>query len=218
MTLQSKIVILENYSLFSSGIRSILEQVEEFEVIDEARNLDELLHHVITKTPDVIVLDLLHCQNAGLDTLRRLKRVLGGIPVLLITSYDFADCFTEHILLGVKGFIFSNTTSAELIKAVKKLTRGGEYFPNQVTKIYKQVHDLYLKGKKILFKKKNLTERESTILRCLSLGLSHKEIGEKLYISPRTVETHKRNILSKLNLTTSADLIKYAVHHQMALE
>lgn len=218
MTLHSKIVILENYSLFASGIRSILEQEQEFEVIDEARDLDELLQHVITKTPDVIVLDLLHCQNAGLETLRRLKRVLGGIPVLLITSNEFADCFTEHILMGVKGFIFSDASSAELVKAIKKLTRGGEHFPNQVTKIYKQVNDLYRKGKRILLGRKNLTDRESAVLRYLCLGLSHKEIGEKLFISPRTVETHKRNILSKLDLSTTADLIKYAVHHQMALE
>lgn len=210
-----KIVILENYSLFCTGIRVILEQGNEFEIAGEARDIDELMHHAEHVIPDVIILDLLHCNNAGLEALRKIKRAFPGVPVLLITSFELSDCFSEHISLGVKGFIFSNSTPAELLKAVRKLCRGGEYFPNTVHKIYIEAIELYEAGRKALLRRRALTDRESAVLRCISLGLSHKEIGEKLYISPRTVETHKRNILAKLNLKSTAELIKYAIHHQV---
>ncbi|WP_372648714.1 LuxR C-terminal-related transcriptional regulator [Draconibacterium sp.] len=209
-----RIAILEQFNLFGSGIKSILEEADQFNVVIQADSVNKLLAGKGMEKPDVIIFDIIHDDNSGIKVLKRINRTFTGVPVLLIVSNHYADCFEEYIRLGVKGFIFHNSSGKELIKAIKKLKNGEEYFAMKVWDIFRStIRARKAKAKNIESNK--LTEREMTVLKLFTKGLSYKEIGVDLNISPRTVETHKRNILAKLKIRSTADMIKYAYRNNI---
>jgi len=209
-----KIAILERFNLFGSGIKSMLEDADQFNVVIQADSVNKLIVGKGIEKPDVIIFDIIHDDNSGMKVLKRIKRTFPEVPVLLILSNNYADCFEEYIRLGVKGFVFHNSSGKELIKAIKKLNNGEEYFAMKVWDMFRSTIRAR-KVKTINIESNKLTEREITVLKLFTEGLSYKEIGVDLNISPRTVETHKRNILAKLKIQSTAEMIKYAYRNNI---
>jgi len=206
------IAILERFALLGSGIKAILKSEVECVVVAQSKTSTELLASLGDLMPDVIVIDIMSTDNSGMKPLRKIRRALPKVPVLLIVSSHYADCFEEYIRLGVKGFIFNTSNGEELVAAIKKLKNGKEYFPNKVWKVFKDSIQL---GKQQKTTVQKLTDREVTVIKAFSNGLTYKEIGAQLNISPRTVETHKRNILAKLKMNSTADMVKYAYRNNL---
>ena len=206
------IAILERFALLGSGIKAILKSKVECVVVAQSKTSTELLASLGDLMPDVIVIDIMSTDNSGMKPLRKIRRALPKVPVLLIVSSHYADCFEEYIRLGVKGFIFNTSNGEELVAAIKKLENRKEYFPNKVWKVFKDSIQLGKQQKNTVQK---LTDREVTVIKAFSNGLTYKEIGAQLNISPRTVETHKRNILAKLKMHSTADMVKYAYRNNL---
>ncbi|MGQ7870106.1 LuxR C-terminal-related transcriptional regulator [Sunxiuqinia sp. sy24] len=215
MESKCNVVIFESYPLFSSGIKTILNASNSIRVAGEASNIDHLLQLVLKTNPNAIVFDILHCINAGLKPLRKIARKFPHIPILLIVGEEYADCFDSYFQLGVKGFIFKDDTSAELIQAIKEVCSGRDHFRDQVRTFFKESLKRNRRGKTSKQPDQSLSDREISVLKLFCRGLTYKEIGNKLCISPRTVETHKQNILSKLKMKSTVDMVKYAFHHQI---
>ncbi len=200
-----KIAIIENYTLLSSGLKLLLQAFDEIEVIADGATPQQLSMRLRGVTPDLILIDMLHCNNAGVKTIRKAKKYFPLIPFLLITNQNFTDCFNEYIRYGAKGFIFSDDSAEELIESIKVLCEGKNFFQKD-----------YTAGSKVnTIQNSILSEREIDVLRLFCNGLTYKEIGKRLYISPRTVETHKKNILSKLKISSTAEMVKYAARHKL---
>jgi DNA-binding NarL/FixJ family response regulator len=215
MEANCRVVIFESYPLFSSGIKTVLDASNTIEVIGEAASVDHLLRLIQKTNPNGIVFDILHCVNAGLKPLRKIARRFPHIPILLIVGDEYADCFDSYFQIGVKGFVFKDDTSAEFIQAIKEVCAGRDHFRNQVRAFFK---DSLRKSRTNGTSKElpqSLTDRETSVLKLFCRGLTYKEIGHQLCISPRTVETHKKNILSKLKVKSTVDMVKYAFHHQI---
>ena len=210
-----KLAILENYSLFNSGIKPILERDGECEIIQVAKNIDEFMQKFITNKPDVIIVDIIHCENEGIKPLKKIRKSFSKIPILLIVSEDYANFFEEYIALGIRGFVFKDSSPKELIKAIKKLSKGEDYFHKNVWIILKDFIRTRKSGKNGKKNKSVLTNREVSVVKLFSKGLTYKEIGSDLNISPRTVETHKRNILAKLNIRSTAEMVKFALNNHI---
>jgi len=208
-----KIVILENISLFSSGIRAFLEK-EKFLVVGEASDWDELFKILQNNTPDVALLDLLRYPDEGIISLEKLRKEFPEIPVLVITNATYSDYFRDYLMIGVYGLIYSNATRSEMINAVNKVARHQEYFPDEILHVMRESLQADPLNSHILHQLHRLTARENAVLKLFCNGLSYKEIGKTLGISIRTVETHKKNILAKLKIKSTAEMVKYAlVHH-----
>lgn len=210
-----KVVIFESYPLFSSGIKTVLDGSSAIEVMGEATSIDNLLRLIQKTNPNVIVFDILHCVNAGLKPLRKIARNFPHIPILLIIGDEYADCFDSYFQLGVKGFVFKDDTSEEFIHAIKEVCSGHDHFRNQVRAFFKESLQKSRRYSTTKQSNQSLTDRETSVLKLFCRGLSYKEIGHQLCISPRTVETHKKNILSKLKVKSTVDMVKYAFHHQI---
>jgi DNA-binding NarL/FixJ family response regulator len=209
------VAILEPYLLYGQGIKSMLSESEELQIICVAKKADELIENISEKKPYIVVIDILHCDNAGLKILKKIRRLFPHLPILLITGSQYADCVREQINLGVNGFIFHNASPDELKKAVIQLSMGGRYFRKKIWKKFKETIQLTNPNEAHPQNEHILTDREITVLKLFCGGLSYKEIGNKLFISPRTVETHKKNILSKLKIKSTAEMVKYAFHNQI---
>ena len=210
-----KIALLENYSLFSSGIKPILSQIYDFEIIAEAKTIDKFLIELKKNRPDVIVFDVIHCLDEGLKPLKKIKRSFSKIPILLIVSEEYTYCFEEYIALGVRGFVFHNSSPEILIKAVTKLKNGEDHFRKNVWLLLTDFIRAHKPGKSIQNKKSILTKREVSVIKLFCDGLSYKEIGSNLNISPRTVETHKKNIQTKLKVNSTVEMVKFAFNNHI---
>ena len=186
---------------------------KEFDVVAEAKRSEQLIEKVAPKELDALIIDALRLSKAGIKELKKLRRVNKRLPVLVITSNDYSDCFAEYINLGVKGLIFEESNTKELLTATKELCKGKNYFCSGIPPIIKNSRRKSPKsGSENPI---SLTEREETVLKLLCQGLSYKEIASELYISPRTVESHKQNIQLKLNLKSTAEIVKYAFHNNI---
>lgn len=210
-----KIALLENYSLFNSGIKPILSEINHFEIIAEAKTIDKFLIQLDKNRPDVIIFDVIHCQNEGLKQLKKIKRSFSKIPVLLIVSEEYTYCFEEYIELGVRGFVFHDSSQEVLIKAIKKIKNGEDYFRKNVWLLLKDFIRSHKSDKSVQKKKSVLTKREVSVMKLFCNGLTYKEIGSNLNISPRTVETHKKNIQTKLKVNSTVEMVKFAFNNHI---
>ncbi|HAX96676.1 MAG TPA: hypothetical protein DCY35_09185 [Prolixibacteraceae bacterium] len=210
-----KVLILESFPLFSRGIRLMLEHDKEFDVIGEANGFDDLKFLLSTTNPDLVVMDAYHCEQGGTPILKKAFKWLKKIPVFIIARPDFSVWFQDYLRLGVKGIVLNNASPEELMKAMKKVCSGVEQYPSQYLDGDDEMVPLSSSDLEVIAGKRSLTDREFLILHHISQGMSYKQIGRKLYISPRTVESHKRNILSKLGLKTTTELIKYSMQNNI---
>ncbi len=210
-----RVAIFENYSLFSFGLRSVLTSSTNIEITFVAATMPELMKSLTQAVPAVLIFDVLHNHNGTMRNLQKISRKFPGLPIIILTSMQYADCFTEYVKIGVKGFVFENETPEDLLKAIKKVNAGGNYLPAEMQKWLKEIAPSGKRNGQVMQKRNHLTEREISILKLFCQGLTYKEIGRKLFISPRTVETHKKNILAKLRLKTTAEMIKYAFHNHL---
>ncbi|WP_167612783.1 LuxR C-terminal-related transcriptional regulator [Maribellus sediminis] len=211
-----KIAILENYSLFCSGIRPVLEKILEFEVVTEAKQLKDFIPLINKSDPDVIIIDVLHCDQDGIVPVKKIRAKATKTPILLIVSKEYSEHFENYIALGVNGLLSNSSNSAELVDAVKTLKRGGDYFPPNVWILLKEY--LRSRRKDIVPERKTkkvLSSRELDILKLFCKGYTYKEIANNLNISPRTVETHKKNITSKINVRSTAEMVEYAIQNNL---
>ncbi|MCE4566930.1 response regulator transcription factor [Maribellus sp. CM-23] len=208
---------MEDYALFCSGIKPVLEQGIENEVVLEERLLSDFILELKECNANIIIIDVIHCSNDGLASIKKIKRKFPRIPILLIVNTELSDLFQDYISLGVNGIIFNSSKPEDLLEAVKVLQKGDDYFPPKVWVILKN----YLRSKRVDLStdqsdKQQLTHREVDILRLFCKGFTYKEIGASLNISPRTVETHKKNISSKINVKTTAEMIEFAIQNNLS--
>lgn len=208
-----KILVFDNFPLFSSGISQFLSKETGLKVIGEINKVEEIRHDLGKFKPDIILIDVMHCTNAGIKAIKKFKCIFKHVPVLVITSSDFAECIPEQLRLGVKAIVFSESKTHNLVHAIKKVCAGGNYFPESIKDIANRTIVNSEKDNMDVNYNHGLTDRETDILNLLCQGLTYKEIGDKLFISPRTVEVHKRNISVKLNLKSKAELVKYSLRN-----
>jgi DNA-binding NarL/FixJ family response regulator len=207
-----KIAVLGNHQLYNAGCKALLRDLDNIQVIADGHDVEELKRQLVKIVPDLILIDLFQREDLGIKLLKKVFRFFPKAPVLIITNEEAAANFEEYIRLGVNGFIFTNSSPDEFLKAIKMLAHGEEYYPDEVWKFLKKA----IRSQKSTSTQSNkLSEREIAVLRSFTNGLTYKEIGNELNISSRTVETHKKNILAKLKVHTTADMIKYAYHNNL---
>jgi len=211
-----KIAILENYTHFCSGIRPVLDQIEEFEVVAESKQLKEMLPLVKMSKPDVVIVDALHCEDNGTTAIRKIRAKASKTPILLVVNSDYSAHFESYIAMGVNGLVFTSFGKEQLVEAVRTLKNGSDYFPPQAWILLKEY--LRSKRKDILPQAESkpiLSNRELDVLRLFCKGYTYKEIAHKLNISSRTVETHKKNISTKINVRSTAEMVEFAVQNNL---
>ncbi|HEU4965191.1 MAG TPA: response regulator transcription factor [Bacilli bacterium] len=212
-----RILLVDDHELFRRGVRSILEEDEEFEVIGEAADGVQGLEKAHELMPDVILMDINMPRSNGLETTKRIKTELPYVKILILTVSDAEQNLYEAVKHGTQGYLLKNVDPLQLIDSVKKVAMGEAVIPGFLAvKILSE----FAKGEK-----KDptpavdpLSQRELEVLRELSTGASNKEIAGKLFISENTVRNHIRNILDKLHLQNRVQAAAYAVREGIVPE
>ncbi len=200
-----KVLLVDDHPLFREGLKYRLTLDSELEVLAEAENGKQALEFLKTNEFDVVLMDINMPEMDGMYVLELIKEQDIDCKVLMLSMHDNKEYILGAMRHGADGYILKDVPGNELIEAIKKVAVGKHYFSAEVTEIL---------SKEIAGEQRGIvTRREQLVLRLISHGLNNKGIAQDLNVSVRTVETHKRNIKQKLNIDTTAGLIRYAIDY-----
>ncbi len=212
-----KIMLVDDHQIVRDGIKALLESLDNVQVIGEAANVQELLEKLETSQPDIIVTDISMPDISGIELTKIINENpnYSGIKVLILSMFTNEDFIFNAIKAGAKGYLPKNTTRRELFDAVNTIYNGDEYFSESISNIILKSYIKKAQGDEQADKKEALSVRETEILKHFAQGMANQEIADKLFISIRTVESHKNHIMQKLELKSTVDLIKFAIKNKI---
>ncbi len=206
-----KILLAEDHTIVRQGLRSLLEQNSCMEVIGEAEDGKEAVQKAENLKPDIVLMDVSMPLLNGIEATRRIKKHWPEIKVLILTMHTTEEYIFQILRAGASGYIVKKAAHQELITAIQAVHKGDKFLSPSISK--KVIEEYILKAGETIEQDsfERLTARERETLQLISEGKSNREIAELLFLSVKTVETHKANVMEKLELRTKADLIKYAL-------
>lgn len=204
-----RIIIADDHRLFREGLVNLLSDSKDIEIIAEAEDGNDAIIKARELNPDVIVMDIGMPVLNGVDATSRLLKELPSIKVIALSMHSEKQFIKGMLEAGASGYLFKNCAYDELIEAIHTVNAGKKYLSDKITEI--MIQDYLGKEESIPVSDSELTERESEILKLIAEGASISEISELLFVSVKTIGTHKQHLLEKLNLKTSTDLVKYAI-------
>lgn len=207
-----RIIIADDHKLLRQGIKSIIEGMDDIKVVGEADDGLELLDLVkrISPLPDIIILDLSMPNLRGFEAAYEIKSTNPEISILVLSMHREKEYIYRAFSAGASGYLLKEDTDTELFHAIDTIRKGGVYLSpllqNEITADLAEIG----KGSFKPFEE-NLTTREKEVLKLIAEGKSNRVIAQMLFISVRTVEHHRASIMKKLDLKTTADVVKYAI-------
>ena len=202
-----KILIADDHEVVRQGLKAVLGEHSDLEVVSEAKNGNEVLEIVQKTKVDIVLLDFDMPEKNGLDTLIELKSMKPKLPVIILSIFPEDHYGTRFLKAGASGYLSKASASERLVEAVRKVAGGGKYISPELTD--KLVTDLTQKSEKPAHEK--LTDREFQVFMGLASGKKIKEIADKLCLSINTISTYRSRILQKMDLENNAELIRYAL-------
>jgi len=203
-----KIFIVDDHQMVVDGLKLLIGGMPDFEVTGECNNPEKVAAMLNTLEPDILLTDINMAGMSGVELTRHIKRAKPHIKVLALSMFGDSQVVAEMMDAGVSGFILKNTGRAELEEALRKIAGGGSYFSADITRHLVRSFKDNQEGN-------HLTDREIEIVRMIEKEFSNKQIADLLFISERTVETHRKNILRKTNTQTVVGLLKYAYERKI---
>jgi DNA-binding NarL/FixJ family response regulator len=204
------IVLAEDHHVVRQGVRSLLEKEDLFNVIGESNEGPQAIKMVQQMKPDVLVLDWMMQGLSGAETIQRVREVSPETKVIVLSMYDMEAYVLEALKSGASGYVLKSSHADELIHAIREVVAGRTYlsapFSQRAIEAYSRKtqdtgNDPY----------QSLTPRQREVLHLSAEGMTVAEIAEKLFLSPRTVEGHRANLMKKLNLNNQTELVRYAI-------
>lgn len=209
-----KLLIADDHQIVRAGIRALLLGSPDILVVAEVSSAQLLLDVVSSTSADVLLLDLVFPDGSGLDLIRPVQQAAPALNILVLSSEMEEDVVCEAVSRGATGFLHKDASSAELVNAIHCVAQGEPYFGQCISHI---IYKSYSRHMQAQAGNDNamISHREKQVISLLAEGLSFKDVAEKLFISPRTVENHKSNILHKLGLRNTIELLRYAIKHRI---
>lgn len=213
-----KVLLVDDHKIFREGVTLLLKEQDGIEVIGQASSGKEVKHKLNELRVDLVLLDINMPEMNGIEIAQYMIKYFPHIRILVFSSFDESHYIEKMIKIGVSGYILKTVGAEELLMAIKVIGSGNSYYCQVVSdRIRKRfTGNSYRSPERTTSKPDHtLTEREMEILRLVAQGLTNIEIGERLFISYRTVDTHRRNLLHKLGLRNSIEMVRYAFQHKL---
>ena len=207
-----RVVLADDHILVRQGLKRILEEMADLEVIGEAGNGLELLKLLERITPQMILLDISMPNLRGIEAIREIKALHPEAKILIITMHKDKEYLYQAISAGANGYFLKEDADTELSTAIETIRRGKVYIsPLLSGDLADDWAQTYRAKSKLPYEPDTLTTREREVLKMIAEGKSSKEVADLLFISVRTVERHRANLMDKLGIKKTADLVKYAI-------
>lgn len=205
--------IVDDHPVFRAGLKTILMSESDFTIIGEAQTGEEAIEKLKTITPDIVVMDISMPGKDGIETTKEIRKENQTIKILLLTMHSDEAYLREGLKVGAQGYVLKRAVDTELITAIRMVLNNEHYiYPTLVPYLYKKNEE---EIEPQLSNEPQLSPRETEVLKLIALGYTQKEIGEKLFLSPKTVDTYKTRIMEKIGETTRSALVKYAIKQNL---
>jgi len=208
-----RVLLADDHALMRRGIRDLLQADSEIEVVGEAADGREAAQLTTKLKPDVLIMDLTMPELNGLDAIKHIRKDCPEVELLVFSMHDSEDLIREVFSAGARGYVLKSDAALHLVEAVKSLASGRPFFTPRISEAI--LHTLVSAGDQLKTDAPGgpLSSREREILQLLAENKSNKEIATRLGISVRTVETHRRSVMQKLNATSIVELVHYAIRN-----
>ena len=218
----TRIVLADDHSLVRDGIRALLEEDANYEVIGEVSNGKEAVQMVLDKKPDLLIIDIRMPEMNGIEAVEELKKHSSTTKSIILSMHDSEEYILKSVNAGASGYLLKDTGKIEFLKAISTVEQGGKYFSGDISNVL--VNNLLSQGQtkqesKLPPKNGNnsfgITSKELQILELVLSGLTNKQISEKLQKSKRTIETHRFNLMRKMGVNNLMDLARKAQEYKL---
>lgn len=209
-----RIVLVDDHQMFLDGLTMILSQEADLELLDTYQSAVEVLGALDRLAPDLLVTDLNMPEMDGTELTLRVKERFPEVKILVLSMHNDRKTVTDIIAAEAEGYVLKNSNKSELLKAIRTVGHGGTYYSHDIVSI---ILSSYQKKERQMEAVQVLTDREKEVLELIAQELTNDEIADKLFISKRTVETHRKNMMSKTNANSIVGLLKFAVRNELIL-
>lgn len=212
-----RVMVVDDHDIVRYGICSVLKSSPDIEVVGEASNGVQAVEQFNDLRPDVVLLDISMPEMNGIETTRTIVRNHSNARVLILTMHLNEEYLNQVLSAGASGYILKNTEIGEMLNAIRTVAQGRQIFSAPISTL---MTEKYVRSAQYNQDSKDndtpsLTKRETEILQKIADGKTSQEIAELLFISPRTVDTHRANLIQKLGVKNSAGLVRYAIENQL---
>ena len=206
------VLIVDDHPLFREGLKSLLARHSGFEVIGEAGNGSEGLKKAKKLRPDLVIMDISLPDQSGIEVTSKIRSLLPETRVIVLSMHTKIDYIAEAFRQGATGYVVKESATEKLMECLEIVSKGEYFIDSSLShKVVKSLMELDERERKITDAGYNtLTPREQQVMRLIAEGRSTKQIAERLFISPKTVENHRSNIMGKLELHSTMELVRYA--------
>jgi len=206
-----RIIIVDDHQLFRNGLRILLNSFPDFEVTGEVSNGEEFLKLLRTAKAEIALMDINMPEMDGIDATRKGLKICPEINIIALSMYDEEEYYYKMVDAGAKGFLLKDSDISQVREAILTVIKGGSYFSQEL--LYHVIQKI--KHREHENKSANLSKREKEVLLKICEGLSNQEIADNLFISKRTVDKHRANLLGKTNSKNTASLILFAIRNKL---
>ena len=201
------VMIVDDHQLIIDGLLTLLKDASDIRVLAEANDGPSILKHIALQQPDVLIMDVDMPMMSGRELAATVRKQYPQVQMLALTMHNDRAVIQAMTQAGAKGYLLKNTSQSDLLQAIRKVVKGKSFYSSEVTEtLLSPTPETSSQSASLAV----LTEREREILVLIAEGLSNTQIGESLFISPRTVDTHRTNLMKKLAVHNIAGLIRYA--------
>ena len=201
----TKVFIVDDHYMVIEGIRSLLQNEKSIEWMGHATNAASCLSFLQNQLPDVILMDISMPDKSGIDLCKEVKEKYPSVFIIGLSTFNQQSFIQKMMDNGASGYVLKNATQEELMEAIEIVAKGKTYLSDEVSKVLRKQDNTNIV----------LTRREKEVLELIAGGMTNNEIGEKLFISPSTVDTHRKNLLAKFDAKNTASLVRMATQLQL---
>jgi DNA-binding NarL/FixJ family response regulator len=210
-----KVFLVDDHQIVRDGIRSLIEDAKDIYITGEAGDGEEMLPMLESAQPDIILLDISLPGLNGIELIPIIREKYPQMKILILSMYNADDYIFNAVRAGANGYLPKNSSKTELLNAIRQICDGDDYFGEEVHKVIVNSYISMAKDDKSPEKKQQLSLRELEILKLFAEGWSNKKIADHLFISVRTVESHKNHIMQKFGFKSTVEMVKYAIKNKI---
>lgn len=203
-----RILIADDHAMIRDGLRNLIQQNQSYTIVGEAKSGNEALQLFAQYVPDLIILDISMPDLNGMEVSKKILETYPDACILIFSMYDGDDYISRCLELGVKGYVIKNESGSELENAIQSVLEGKNYFSRHAQDVIFKKFSQNVGKKKQREEIIKLTHREREIVKLISEGMTSQQMADKLFISPRTVETHRANLMKKVGVRNAIELVK----------
>jgi two-component system nitrate/nitrite response regulator NarL len=208
-----RVLVVDDHAILRDGIRSLLESQEDILVVGEASDGLEAIESVKNLLPDIVLMDISMPNMNGLEATRHIKEQFSQVKVLILTQHDSREYIAPALQAGADGYVLKRSGRREMLNALRSVYEQGTYLTGNITR--EMFKDFYHERQYHKNEEHHLTERERQVLQLTVDGKSNKEIAIELGISPKTVSVHRTNVMAKLDVQTTVELIRFVARNPL---